>query len=115
MNTAPTTTRADAMLKFLLRCADKGHSLHQQEKEAIRRAYLFIWNRQLNDEKSLGTVHHNGIGFNGQDGKFAVSLSAGWAKYGSWTDNQYHAVSKMLKKYVNTQLSEMPEPTARIA
>lgn len=93
------TTRKEKIRLFFVRCSDKDRALFQTEKDAIRRAFLILWNNQTADEKLSGTSHLNGKGFNGRDGAFAVSLEENWGKYRGWTNNQYYAIAKMLKKY----------------
>ena len=67
-----------------------------------QQALLKIFEFQtLEEQNSKDTIYHNGVGFNGTDGRFLSSLALQFKKKGHLSDKQMEFVFKKIPKYWN--------------
>ena len=66
----------------------------------LMRGLVAIYNRQTEDEQSVGvTSHDNGIGFNGVDAFILTSIAQQFVRNGSVSPKQKDIVRKKMLKY----------------
>ena len=86
---------------------EKIAELVQTNDRMLYESLTRLYDRQTDAEKNMeATVEHNGVGFNGVDGKFLSSLAKSYRQYGRLTDRQKAAARKSLKKYTG-QITRM--------
>lgn len=63
-------------------------------------ALLKIYDFQTQDEQTAkNTIHHNGVGFTGTDGRILTSFAKQAQKYGRLSDKQMSILFKKIPKY----------------
>ena len=83
------------------------YDLVQTNDTVLYRALKKLYACQTADEQiSMDTHHHNGVGFNAADGKFLSSVSKFLLNRGFLTDKQKVATRIRLKKYTR-QLTKL--------
>jgi hypothetical protein len=71
-----------------------------KSNKMVSRSLVKLFEKQTEDEKSSEeTKHHNGVGFNGTDGKFLSSLAKQVLQGRTLTEKQLTHARKKLIKY----------------